>query len=135
MNRHKDLKRDTEKAREFLRRSRSAVGRRRRQVGTPQERRDWTGNVFRLYGAGSVVPPHRRATHAHHAIPIQVLLRTNKPALVWRPELGVPVTGPEHDAHHHGTRKIRHSELPEQVIEFARALGFGWYIDDPRNYP
>lgn len=105
------------------------TGRRRRKA-----KPGWKMAVFAQYGFRCVVT-NRRAQQAHHAIPQQVLSDRGREDLLDDETLGVPVTAAAHAAHEAASRRIRHAELPEPVINRARAEGFGWYIDDPRYYP
>ena len=98
------------------------------------EGRQWRDRVLDR-DAGCVVHPNpadcAEGWHAHHVIPQQTL-RRERPDLLWHPLAGVGVCGKAHRQHHSGYRAITQDELPQAVVGFLRAQGFGRYLE--RHY-
>ena len=96
--------------------------------------RDWTRRVFEMHGAVCVVTG-QRAHQAHHAIPVQVLIREGLAEHAGDPRNGVPVTKRVHERHEQAVERILVACLPASVFEFAREHGIDWYLDNERIYP
>jgi hypothetical protein len=146
MRRHKPLRGDPEKVREFLRRGRKRIERRtpleRAPLkASPGKRGDasaegpldpaaWRAAVFRASAGRCVVTGARardsedRRFHAHHPLDQAVLRRRRLFDWLWDPRNGILVSEQVHMAHTHtgGEQRIPREKLPASVWEFCAEL-------------
>lgn len=144
MDRRHPLRRDTEAAREFLRRGRGKLKRtgirNRKRPQRPEEGpltpREWGEEVYKL-AAGlctvtrTRVPRGARNTR-HHPLPKRFLRKRGLHHLVWDPRNGILVQPRVHEQHENGTRRIPYELLPARCRDFAAELG-PWAEDELRR--
>lgn len=97
----------------------------------------WFSRVRARYGWRCIVCA-KLAAHGHHVVPKRTIIARGGEeilALVYDDINGVPVCVPCHARHEGASRRIFRHELPKACIRWAVEHGWGWYIDDPRNYP
>jgi hypothetical protein len=122
---------------------------------TAKRRRDalpgmktWKKRSFALYGALCLVckPDRkaegkrpRKADHAHHVVPVNVILDDIRKPLELRRRLAVdarnscPADGDCHMGHENASKRIPRSRLPLDAIAWAYEHDYGYYIE--RIYP
>lgn len=164
MKRHKPLRADPAKVREFLQRGRQGLERskelsRGRLKSSPGKRGEkpaegpldpasWRAAVFEASGGRCIVTRARakdaedRAFHAHHPVSQDVLRRRGLHGWLWDPRNGVLVTQAVHMGHEHtgGRHRIPRELLPAPVWEFCRELdaldGTSWATEHvKRRHP
>lgn len=72
---------------------------------------------------------HAVHVDAHHVIPEQTLRRNGLDAYVMDTRNRLSLCRTHHRRHHDATRRLRRSELPDSVFEFARETGMGWWLE------
>lgn len=162
MKRHRRLKADPEKVREFLRRGRQPLTRREelKRAGAkakaarsgkassegPLSPAAWRAAVFAASGGRCIVTGARakdaedRRFHAHHAVAQDVLRQRRLHDRLWDARNGVWLAAAVHMAHEHagGESRVPRELLPASVWEFARELdaldGTSWATEHVKRY-
>lgn len=72
---------------------------------------------------------------AHHVVPQQRLRRAGLHALLLDERMGLCLCAWHHQRHTNRRQPVPTALLPAETVDLVEEIGFGWMLNNPREYP